>query len=368
MWNVGGKAAVSNLIGYEANGDTKTGYNQLLYFGKTSGRFNFNVTQELTDTKFTSNDLGYFTNNNFLDHYAWIGYKWTKPKNWYNRIGINLNINTSHLFTPIGPIEEKYQRSNFNFNGHVQTKKLLWFGSFWNYSPYQNDFYEPRVTGWFFRRGSSLSGGGWFETNYAKKYSAYFEASVRKFFNFYDQTAVDLFYNQNYRFSNKFSLSYRIAYQPRFNNMGYTWSDASQIIFAKREVNTIENILSAKYNFNNMMGINLRIRHYYSSVDDREFYTLQHDGLLTPNHSFTQNTDQNVNFFNVDMVYTWQFAPGSFINVVWKNAVQDYANVVEESYFKNFGNTMEADQNNNISLKVIYFLDYLQLKKKKTKN
>ena len=41
---------------------------------------------------------------------------------------------------------------------------------------------------------------------------------------------------------------------------------------------------------------------------------------------------------------------------------------VEESYFKNFGNTMEADQNNNISLKVIYFLDYLQLKKKKTKN
>ena len=80
------------------------------------------------------------------------------------------------------------------------------------------------------------------------------------------------------------------------------------------------------------------------------------------------NADQNVNYFNVDMVYTWQFAPGSFLNVVCKNAVQDYTNTVEESYFKNLGNTMEADQNNNISLKVIYFLDYLQLKKKKTKN
>ena len=152
--------------------------------------------------------------------------------------------------------------------------------------------------------------------------------------------------------------------------MGYTWKDPTQteIIFGKRKVNTVENILSAKYNFTNMMGINLRIRHYYSSVDNKEFYTLQRDGLLISNPSFNKNVDQNANFFNVDMVYTWQFAPGSFLNVVWKNAVQDYSNVVEESYFKNFGNTMEADQNNNISLKVIYFLDYLQLKKKKTKN
>jgi len=272
------------------------------------------------------------------------------------------------LFSPIGTIDQKYQQSNFNFNGNVQTKKLLWFGSFWNYTPYQNDFYEPRTYGWFFRRGSSLSGGGWFETNSSKKYSAYFEGSTRKFFNFYDQSAVDLFFNQNYRFSNKFSLSYRINYQPRYNNMGYAWSDPTEIIFGRRKVNTFENILGAKYNFNNMMGITLRIRHYYSSVYNKEFFTLQQDGLLKPNSSFNQNVDQNANFFNVDMVYTWQFAPGSFVNIVWKNAVFDYTDIVEKSYIKNLGNTIEADQNNNISLKVIYFLDYLQLKKKKTKS
>ena len=150
--------------------------------------------------------------------------------------------------------------------------------------------------------------------------------------------------------------------------MGYAWSDPTEIIFGRRKVNTFENILGAKYNFNNMMGITLRVRHYYSSVYNKEFFTLQQDGLLKPNSSFNQNVDQNANFFNVDMVYTWQFAPGSFINVVWKNAVFDYTDIVEESYIKNLGNTMEADQNNNISLKVIYFLDYLQLKKKKTKS
>lgn len=68
------------------------------------------------------------------------------------------------------------------------------------------------------------------------------------------------------------------------------------------------------------------------------------------------------------MVYTWEFAPGSFINVVWKNAVYDFDNAVERNYFKNISNTLESDQNNNISFKIIYFLDYLQLKGKKIKN
>lgn len=368
MWNVGGKAAVSMLTGYEANGNSKTGYSQSLYFGKTSGRFNLNIYQDLTDTKFSSNDMGYFTNNNFLDHGAWIGYRWTEPKGFYNRIGLNINLLYSRLLNRIGTLDEMYQRSNFNFNGHVQTKKLLWFGSFWNYTPKQNDFYEPRYTGWFFRRGSSLSGGAWFETNYAKKYSGYSELSIRRYFNFYDQVQLDWLASHTYRFSNKFSMTHRLSLNPRFNGVGYTWSDDNQIIFARRKVQSVENILSAKYNFSNMMGITLRIRHYFSNVDNKEFFTLQQtDGSLVKNPNFATNTNQNVNYFNVDMVYTWQFAPGSFLNVVWKNAVYDYTDVVERNYFKNFGNTMGTDENNNISLKVIYFLDYLQLKKKRTK-
>ena len=163
-------------------------------------------------------------------------------------------------------------------------------------------------------------------------------------------------------------MSHRLSVNPRFNNVGFTGNSGSQIIFARRDVKSVENILSGKYNFTNMMGITVRVRHYFSSVDNKEFYALQKNGTLMPNTTFNGNTNQNVNFFNVDMVYTWQFAPGSFLNVVWKNAVYDYTNIVERSYFKNFGNTIEADQNNNISLKVIYFLDYLQLKKKKIKS
>jgi hypothetical protein len=64
------------------------------------------------------------------------------------------------------------------------------------------------------------------------------------------------------------------------------------------------------------------------------------------------------------MVYTWQFALGSFVNIVWKNAIGTQDVDIQHPYFKNLGNTLSAPQLNSLSLKVIYFLDYLQLKKK----
>jgi hypothetical protein len=88
------------------------------------------------------------------------------------------------------------------------------------------------------------------------------------------------------------------------------------------------------------------------------------DGSLSPNESFRENVDQNVNFFNVDMVYTWQFAPGSFLNLVWKDAAFSSEDRNESRYVRNLNNILDSDHNNNLSLKVIYFLDYLQLKKR----
>jgi len=55
------------------------------------------------------------------------------------------------------------------------------------------------------------------------------------------------------------------------------------------------------------------------------------------------------------------------LNIVWKDASFTYTNIIENGYFKNLGNTVESDQNNNLSLKVIYFLDYLDFKKWKKK-
>ncbi len=373
-WNVGGKAAVSNLIGYEAVGKTTSGYSQSLYFGKTSGRFNFNLNHSLADTKYTHADLGYFTNSNYLNHNLWVGYRWTEPKKWYNRIFLNFNMSVSNLLSQIGNIKTKYQRSEINVNGNIQTKKLSWLGLYTAYNPHQNDFYEPRIEGYYFTRGSSVIMDLWYESNSAKKYSFYTENAVRKYFNFYNAVAADLNISQTYRFNSKFSISHRLNLYPRFNSMGFATFERDaitgaikNIIFGRRKINTVEDILSAKYNFTNKMGITFRARHYVSSVKYKEFFTLGTEGKLASNSTFNRNVDFNQNYFNIDMVYTWQFAPGSFLNLVWKNSADDFQNQVENSYFKNLSNTLETEQINNFSMKVIYFLDYLQLKNHKKK-
>ncbi len=364
-YNMGGKAALSHLTGFSQSGKNVTGYSHNVYMGKTSGKFNFNIWQDLTDKKYNHRDMGYFTNNNFLDHGGFFGYNMLEPKGWYNRISMNINGRVSKLFAPITGIDQTYQRATINYNLNIQAKSLWWYGGYVGYDFRANDFYEPRKEGKFFRRGSSMAGGLWVESNSAKKYSFFTQLFVRSHFNFYDQLGIDFSASQTYRFNSRFSLSHRLNLFPRINNMGYASTLGDDIIFANRRINTTESILNLKYSFNNKMGLTLRGRHYMSAVENRKFFSLQQDGGLVDNPSFTQNADRSVNFFNIDMVYTWQFAPGSFINLVWKNAVVNSGNAVETNYFKNLGETLDADQNNNLSFKIIYFLDYLKLKKVK---
>ncbi|HQV55550.1 MAG TPA: DUF5916 domain-containing protein, partial [Chitinophagaceae bacterium] len=149
-WNVSGKAAFSSLIGYLPDGKTQKGYSHNVFMGKTSGRFNFNIGQELTNKSFNSNDLGYFTFTNFVDHFAWMGYSWIKPTNWYNNFRINANAYYSRRLNP-----GTYQNANFNINANGQLKNLWSVGSMIGYEPENNNFYEPRVAGKVFRGWSN---------------------------------------------------------------------------------------------------------------------------------------------------------------------------------------------------------------------
>lgn len=362
-YNISGNAAISSLNYKQEGQDKNRGYKHSLGLGKSSGNLQFQLGQDLVDTKFNSNDLGYFTNNNFLDHFGYVGYRVTKPKGFYNRLNFNANAFMSRLFSPIGDIETMHQSANVNLNANAQTKKLIWFGLFSNYRASSNDFYEPRITGKYFKRGESLGFGGWLETNSANKYSFSAEFNRRVFFDFYDLESMSFYLSQTFRFNSKFSVRYDYNYNPTIKGIGFTSIlDSENILFATRKVNTVENTLTLKYNFTNKMGINLRTRHYRSGVENKDFFLLQKDGSLLP-HEVSQNYDRNINFFNVDMVYTWQFAPGSFMNLVWKNATVHSSDFAGDSYVENLRNTLQDDQNNNLSLKVIYFLDYLQLKK-----
>lgn len=353
-YNLNGKIAVSNLSFDKKN---ISGYSHTLGFGKTGGRFGFNLTEELANEKYDINDMGLLFNNNYMDHYLWIGYKWVKPGKVFNNLYLNWNNNLSHRFK-----DGAFQSYNVNTNLNGQLKSLWYVGAALYYNAPGHDFYEPRLPGKVFNTGSSAGWEGWFNSNGAKKYFIVFDASTT-YKKLFKGTSYYLYFSHRYRFNDKFSLNQDITLSPAKNSAGFADIDpAGNIIFSRRNRTTVENTVGVKYNFSKNSGLTLNARHYWSEVKAKQFYVLTADGNLSDNTSYNGNVDYNVNIFNVDMVYTWQFSAGSFMYVVWKNNILDFEN--ERGYFKNLTHTLSSPQNNNLSVKVIYYLDYLKLRKK----
>ncbi|HMP30982.1 MAG TPA: DUF5916 domain-containing protein, partial [Saprospiraceae bacterium] len=144
----------------------------------------------------------------------------------------------------------------------------------------------------------------------------------------------------------------------RYNNIGYIAFHNQMPVFTKRNIQTFENTVTTKYTFTNRMGLNLVMRHYLRSINNLETFDLQKDGRLKQNNLLATQFDRTANYFNIDLVYTWQVAQGSFVNIVWKNAISTFNAGYSENYLANIRSTLDNDQNNNLSVKFIYFLDY----------
>jgi hypothetical protein len=371
-WNVGGNVGFSKI--FDQSKKTPMGYNHSLYFGKTSGRFNFSVWQDLTDAKYDKSDLGYFTNNNQMINGIWSAYNWNKPGKWYNNLRLNGFVAHGRLVSPKDILKRKemmFMGIDYGVNGNAQLKNLWSVGMNINGTPRGNDFYEPRVDGRVFKQKGRIRIGSWWNSNDAKKLSwgGNFGIGTGDVFK---QKRLDVGLYGKIRFSSKFSVDHSININQTLNQAGfagilYNGNNPDTVIFSRRDINNIENVLSFKYSFTNKMGLTLRARHYFSKVEPLQFYQLDKYGdLQTPTTPFTKNVNQNYNFLSVDMVYTWQIAQGSFVNIVWKSIADNFTRAFEKDYFSNLNKTINGDQFTSLSVRVIYFLDYATIKAGRT--
>lgn len=358
-YNFFGKVGASQLMGFKADKGNLNGYNHSLNFGKMKGSFTGSLGQSLADKNYQQNDMGYFTNNNYLNHELWLGYKIVKPKGFYNNLYFNINAEYNRRFNP-GTFQNVFV--NTNING--QLKNLWNVGVAFNAYGKENDFYEPRVAGKIFRRPYYSRPAFWLYTNTAKKYSLSTEASYTAM-PVYKARGFDLAFTQQFRFTKQLTLSNEANLEYKNRDIGFATMQGDSSIFGLRKRHTVENIFNVKYNFNNKMGITFRARHYWSKVNYSAFFNLENDGSLKSTPAVADNPNYNVNYFNIDMVYTWQFAQGSFINIVWKDAASTLGNNVQDRYFKNFKNTWKEPQLNSVSFRIIYYLDYLSLQHKR---
>jgi hypothetical protein len=125
--------------------------------------------------------------------------------------------------------------------------------------------------------------------------------------------------------------------------------------------------INANYIFTNTMSLGFDLRHYWSRVKyDDQYYFLNEDGSLSPTDRNLMQEDINYNAFTIDMVFKWNFAPGSWLTAVWKDIV-DADGTMFNNYFYNVENMFKENQVNSVSVKVLYYIDYQMVKKALTR-
>ncbi len=339
--------------------EASTGYGYDFKAGKKSGNLVYNFRSALVDNKFDNNDLGILFNNNFWDNSTFIGYNVYKPNKWFNSFESWFETYYSRRYRP-----SDFQSFEVALGAWTTLKNFAQTHFNMEWSADGNDFYEAR-NGQMFRTSQSYGFDGQYSSNRAKRYNAgvfyEYEHVVLNKGNSYE-----IGFYQNLRISNKLSLGNDFVYNPQYNYTNWVGFDGNAPVFSTYNRQTIENSIDALYSFSPRMGISFRARHYWSTRDNKDYFNLNSDGTLSPRTGGTPFANLNFNTFNIDMIYTWQFAPGSELSIAWKDASLISETGTTRGYFRNFDRIMSTPQNNSLSVKVLYYVDYLQLRKRRT--
>ena len=381
-----GRVVYSRRRGKEFNSDAEVddrdGYKYALSLSKISGNFTWSLDHGVESHTYNPNDLGLLFANNSVSQSVNASYNFYKPFWKVNRLSTYGGASYSLLEQP-----RRYQDAGFYAGANtVFTKSFLFVRLNVDAGPATRDFFDPRrapIGTYYVRKPASFGFNGNFLSDYRKKFALDLGYGGRFFAADGDRTGrtgFDLSLGPRYRASNHLSFVYQVGYGVRRNQIGYAGGlradqpldaallrdfggPAGDVLLGRRAVTTVTSTATATYTFTNRMSFNLRVRHYVSNVHYRDFSRLRPDGEESP-VAYARNRDNTFNAFNVDAVYSWWFAPGSQVSVVWKNAGASFleANAATPLYFDNLSQTLNAPHTNSVSVKMLYYLDYLALR------
>lgn len=352
-FNLSGDAKMSNV--YDSK--NKSGLNTSLYFAETSGKVRFSVGGNYVSKDFDNNDLGINFQTNYSALSSNVNYRILNPTKYFNTFRINLNSYMEYNNTT-----GKIQGNNFNINLGGNNKANHYISAGINYNPFKSyDYYEPRQDGKFVIYPENYGGNFYISTNYNNKFAIdlnpYFTNTFEK-----DRYDYGVNISPRYRFSDRLSFIYSFDIYKQINNVGYIDSDNTSIYLAKRNRDTYTNSLTSKYSINSNMNFNLSVRHYWSLAENNSIHTLNNNGTLTETTTYTENKNSNFGTWNLDLSYSWWFAPGSQVSVLYRNNAETFDRTINKDFSNNFSNLLGDNLNHVLSVSIRYYIDYNQAK------
>lgn len=364
LFDLNTKANTYNLYGdfkYSAINDVKDydGYKTALNFAKTSGRYRYLFSAKYISENYDINDLGIIFYTNYHAAYGELSYRIVNPTKVFNTFKTIQAVNIEKQNTT-----GKTQEGWYKIIANATTLKNHYLEFLLQVNPLNRyDFYEPRSYGSYVYKPKSVIGYGQFYSDETRPFHYEIELSTEKF-DEENRNIYRVFGGAKYRFNDKFSLSYNFEYTRMVNDRGWVGFDNTDIIFGERNREITQHYFTGKYSITNKMTFNLIARYYWSYSDVHEYFTLQDDGYLTPNASYSLNKNRNFNSWNLDFSYSWWFAPGSELSILYRNYALQSTNVVEKNTQENLNNLFDGNLTNIFSISLRYYIDYNVVKNK----
>ncbi|WP_240788919.1 DUF5916 domain-containing protein [Psychroserpens sp. NJDZ02] len=361
--------------------DKDNGYNAQFAMGKNSGKLRYSIDYSYADENYDINDLGILFRNNYSNYGADISYRTFEPSKNFNNTYLGAWLNYEQLANP-----NTFTGANtgIEFNGQTKTLHNLGINSNWNIGK-QYDYFEPR-NGFdsYFLTENYAQTNMWISSNYNLFFAIDANLGYGRLFNETRKNFNNVWFglNPRFKFNDKFLMVLGYDYDNYTADRGYVNGQEidDRILFGQRDRIDMTASISGSYNFNSFNALTLSFRNYLSTVTyDNNLYVLQNNGTLIESDIYTKNTissdpdfdpDINFNTWNLDLSYTWQFAPGSQLTALYRNQIFNLSNNSEASFFDSTDDLFKQKQRNTFSLKLVYFIDYSDLKnvlKKKSK-
>ena len=336
-----------------------TGFATRLEFEKTEGHIRYSLRHQFADDKYDKNDLGFQRSNNYNNFMGNVSYRIFKPTNHFNFLRVSFFAGHFRRFEP-SVTTGNYMEIDFFATNLRQLSYGLEIGT--NLGE-RIDFFEPRTEGRYWVRNGMFSTEGYFSSDFRKKIAVEVGIDFRKRYET-DEYSYELGVGPRYRVNDKLEFGYGFTLDRSFNQPGYVDTlDDETIIFGVRQNDQIENSFSGKYNFNDRSSVSLSFRHYWSTVAYQDqFYELEDDGYLTE-HPYSEENDLNFNNWNLDLRYVWQFTRGSEFVALYRNTIQSEDDRSDLSFGENLSDLLDQPYGHLLSLKLIYYLDYNNLKR-----
>ncbi len=356
----GALSQVFQFDGEKLDYSNKRGYKYYATIGKVSGNFQWDIYRSVMDDQYDDNDLGITTRNDFVNNGVNLDYFIFEPFWKFRSFRTYLRAHRETSFTTGKNLNTLLR---YGINVTMMSYLSSWFSV--DYSGLDRyDYYDPRVEGRYYVRPGYTNLSWGFSSDYRKPL-----ALDGNIWLGYDQEGYQgrtFSISPRVRVNDKLNFNYRFQTSITDNSKGYADEDSTgTIIYGNRNLQSYENVISGKYMFKNNLSLSLWMRHYwYLGVYD-QYYSLKQNGGLEKNPDYHGNNDFNFNTFNVDLMLNWEFAPGSNLSVVWKNSIVNEDDTVINNFLDNFNQTLQSDQLNQISVKILYYLDYQSIFKNK---